>query len=168
MNLYILRHAIAVERGTKGFKDDSKRPLTREGSEKMRQNALGMSALKLSFDLILTSPFVRAKQTAAIVAKTFENAPAQILLSDNLIPGAAFEDLCTQINKHARKGSNILLVGHEPHLSELISFLLIGETSLPLTLKKGGLAHLTIRGRAETDSANLQWLLTPSQLGSIA
>ena len=69
MKLYILRHGIAVEPGTPGYETDADRPLTSEGERKMRQIAGAMEALELSFDLILSSPYLRARQTAEIVAE---------------------------------------------------------------------------------------------------
>jgi phosphohistidine phosphatase SixA len=68
MNLFLLRHAIAVEPGALSGASDAARPLSPEGKEKMRKIARGMKALDLSFDLILSSPYVRARETAEIVA----------------------------------------------------------------------------------------------------
>ncbi len=160
MNLYVLRHAIAVERGTPGYTDDdSKRPLTPEGRTRMQQIAQGMKALGLSFDLTLASPYIRAKETAAIVAQTFNIK--KIHFTNNLVPEASFNDIIDAINRH--KVTNILLVGHEPHLSKLVSFLLVSK-NIPINLKKGGLCHLTVDGVTGAGSATLEWLLTPSQL----
>ena len=72
MNLYIIRHAIAVDEGTPEYEDDSQRPLTDKGKKKMRQIAKGLRALGVEFDLILSSPYVRAKETAEILADVFK------------------------------------------------------------------------------------------------
>lgn len=162
MELCILRHAIAVERGTTGYGDDSERPLTPEGRAKMRQGALGMKALELSFDLILTSPYARTRETAAIVAKTFKLKDDAVTLTDNLLPGASFEKLVREINAHSPQ--NVLLVGHEPDLSELISFLLIGVRKSFIDLKKGGLCNVSTARLTAGKCAVLNWLLTPAQL----
>ena len=68
MELYILRHGIAVERGTPGYRKDADRPLTPEGKEKVHQIAEAILGMELKFDLILSSPYARAEQTAKIVA----------------------------------------------------------------------------------------------------
>ena len=164
MDLYILRHAIAVERGTIGYETDSTRPLTGEGAKKMHQNALGMKALDLSFDIVLSSPLLRAKQTAEIVCKVFKIKQNSIISTKNLVPDASFQDLLIEINAHGKNIKSVLLVGHEPHLSELISFLLTSKQTLPLILKKGGLCHLITGSTPKAGSATIDWLLTPSQL----
>ena len=162
MNLYLLRHAIAVERGTKGFSDDSRRPLTGEGIEKMRRIAKGMHRLDLEFDLILSSPYLRARQTAGIVVAEFD-VEAKLKFSENLT-SAATEALVAELNKTYHDRKNILLVGHEPYLSGLISTLLTGHPHTPIMLKKGGLCQLTIKALRHGCCAQLDWLLTPRQL----
>ncbi len=87
MNLYILRHAIAAERGLPEYEDDSQRPLTSKGEKKMGKIAEAMRALGLEFDLILSSPYLRAKQTAEIVARKLDLEKA-LKYSDNLVPSA--------------------------------------------------------------------------------
>ena len=69
MNIFILRHGIAVEQGTKGFERDADRPLTAKGKRQLRKSAAAMGRMKLRFDLILSSPYERAKRTAEIVAE---------------------------------------------------------------------------------------------------
>lgn len=164
MNLYILRHAIAIERGTPGYENDSKRPLTPQGRKKMQRNALGMKAFGLSFDIILCSPYIRTQQTAAIVIDVFRINKERMTLTENLIPEASFESLMSQINAYDGKKKNILLVGHEPALGGLIAFFLTGKKNLSLPLKKGGLCHLKIKNILSPGYATLEWLLTPAQL----
>lgn len=160
MELYILRHAIAVERGTPGYRD-SDRPLTPDGEKKMIRAARGMKAIGLSFDLILTSPYQRAKHTAEIVAQAFD-APDKLIITTALMPTGDPGELVAQLNRHT--ADSILLVGHEPYLSSFISTLLVGDERLPLTLKKGGLCKLTVNTLKYGRCAMLQWLLTPRQL----
>src|ERR1051325_8734008 len=95
MEIYILRHGIAVERGTPGYKKDSDRPLTKEGEDKMRQIAEAMLAMALKFDLILSSPFERAKQTAQIVAGELDE---EVTYTDFLAPGGNASELLAEIN----------------------------------------------------------------------
>ena len=85
MNLFLIRHAIAVDEGMPEYEDDSQRPLTDKGKKKMRQIAKGLRALGVEFDLILSSPYVRAKETADILADVFKTK-ADVALSDNLVP----------------------------------------------------------------------------------
>ena len=164
MNLYILRHAIAVERGTLGYADDSKRPLTPEGKRKMRLNALGMKTLGLSFDIILSSPYLRAIQTANIVAKTFEIPNDKLVINNSLVPGASAVKLINEINACAGKIEGLLLVGHEPDLGALASFLLTGKDNTAISLKKGGLCHLSFDHGLKAGNATLEVLFTPSVL----
>ena len=159
MDIYILRHGIAVERGTPGYKKDSDRPLTKDGEEKMRQIAEAMVGMELKFDLILSSPYVRAQQTAKIVAKALGE---EVTFTKFLVPDADPLDLIAEINDE--KPHTVLLVGHEPDLSQLISMLACGTTAGTFELKKGGLCKLTAETIAFGQCATLNWLLTPKQL----
>src|SRR5581483_8284155 len=122
MEIYILRHGIAVERGTPGYKKDSDRPLTSEGEDKMHQIADAMRGLDLKFDLILSSPFTRAEQTANIVAGELDE---EVTFTKYLEPGGNALELIGEINDE--KPQRVLIVGHEPDLSELISVLISGK-----------------------------------------
>ena len=162
MNLYIVRHAIAVQRGTPGYDDDSQRPLTDAGRKKMKKIVKGLYGLDLGFDAILTSPYVRARDTAKILAKGFE-MKNQVAFSDNLIPPGNFEKLIQEIHEKYDVNS-LALVGHEPMLSGLISWLTTGNTDMRLTLKKGGVAYLSTDNLYQDGRATLEWLLTPALL----
>jgi phosphohistidine phosphatase len=162
MELYILRHAPAAPRGSQ-YKDDSLRPLTPEGKKTMNQIAKGMKTLDLSFSAIVSSPYVRATETAQIV-KDVLNYPRKVVLSANLTPDSPYDLLIKEINRHYPKAKRVLIVGHEPHLSSLIAFLLSGQCTIPINFKKGGLCHLSFVGILMAKSAALEWLLTPSQL----
>jgi len=164
MELYILRHAIAVDRGTPGYDDDSQRPLTSEGRKKMRCIAKGMKALELKFDLILSSPYVRAKETAEIAAQVLQ-AQRKLKFSDDL---AVDGDPRVLIKSLERSPKRVLLVGHEPYLSDLASLLISGANSANLKLKKGGLCKLTADRLTFGLCAELEWLLTPRQLVRLA
>ena len=85
MNLYLLRHGIATEPEMAGFKPDSERSLTAKGKNRLRTAARAIVELNLSFDLILSSPFRRAKQTAEIIAKYFK-LREKLAFSDDLTP----------------------------------------------------------------------------------
>jgi phosphohistidine phosphatase len=160
MNLYIVRHAIAVDSGTPGYEDDSQRPLTDAGRKKMKKIVKGLRELGIELDAIVTSPYVRARDTAMILAKEFEMKDS-VTLSDNLIPPGNFADLISEIREKHDVG-NLALVGHEPMLSSLISWLTTGNTAMKVTLKKGGVAFLSTDNLYEEGRAALQWLLTPA------
>ena len=159
MEIYILRHGIAVERGTPGYKKDSERPLTKEGEEKMHQIADAMLAMGLKFDLILSSPYVRAADTAQIVASHLDE---EVTFTDFLIPDGNPLELIREINDV--RVQRVLLVGHEPDLSGLISILISGGSDAAIELKKGGLCRLTTEKLIFGECATLNWLLTPKQL----
>jgi len=161
MNLFILRHAKAAERSVR-IPDDSKRPLTVDGEREMFRVAKGMREMDLTFGLILSSPFVRAKRTAEIVAEVFKSNKLQ--LSKDLASGANTRDLIKELNDNYSSLKNILLVGHEPYLSKLISRLTAGDEKLSLHFKKAGLSKLTVGELRFGRCATLEWLLTPKQL----
>ena len=163
MELYILRHAIAVERGTKGYDDDTQRPLTPKGERKMRRIAKGMKKLGLSFDLILSSRLTRARQTAQIVAETFE-AVERLKFSGHLAPDGETEDLIHDLKRLYHRSNSVVLVGHEPYLSGLMGTLLTGKSALDVNFKKGGLCLLTVDSLRYGRCATLEWLLTPRQI----
>jgi phosphohistidine phosphatase len=173
MELYFLRHGIASRRDDPKYKDDSLRPLTAKGREKMQYVALGMKNLDLTFDIILSSPYVRAKQTAEIVAKygRTQGPPLRIKnkkihLTNNLLPPASIEELLKEVHDSFPKSKKVLFVGHEPHLTEMISSLLKSDKPLNIDLKKGGLCCLNIdEASSKNANASLMWLLIPTQLG---
>ena len=160
MNLYLLRHGLAVEQTIPSFKLDSDRPLTAEGRKKTARLATFLRRLEISFDLILTSPYVRARQTAEIVAEKL-GTPKALELSKYLAPGSALKPLIDELNHRRHPMNYVLLVGHEPDLSRLTSILVTGKPGLALEMKKGGLCKLEIATLRPGRCATLQWLLTP-------
>ena len=160
MNLYIVRHAIAIERGTPDYKDDSQRPLTDSGSKKMKKIARGLEGLGVQLDVILTSPYIRARDTAKILADRYDMTD-RIYFSENLISPGNFEALVFEIHEKYDL-ANVALVGHEPMLSSLISWLITGDADARITLKKGGVAYLSSDSIYQDGRATLEWLLTPA------
>jgi phosphohistidine phosphatase len=167
MNLYLLRHGLAVEPGTGGYARDADRPLTPKGERKLWRIADAMKALGLSFDLILSSPCLRARQTAAIIAEALD-AREQLELSDPLAPGPGARKVLEYLNRLDPPPDDLLLVGHEPCLSQLISLLVAGDSSLSVVMKKGGLCKLSADSLKAGQCAALEWLLTPSQMALMA
>ncbi len=165
MNIYIIRHAIAVDEGTPEYEEDSQRPLTDKGKKKMRQIAKGLRTLGADFDLILSSPYVRAKETAEILADVFK-VKQDVAFSDNLIPMGDPDLLISELNeKHS--ANSVALVGHEPHLTALISLLVSENAGMDISLKKGGVCRLSADDLHHTRKAALEWLLTPGILVEI-
>jgi phosphohistidine phosphatase len=167
MELYFLRHGLAVEQGTPGYHDDADRPLTPKGERKLWRIAQAMEALEISFDLILSSPYLRARQTAEIIAAAF-NARKKLEFSNDLTPGGSSKSLIQFLSEVKPTPGSILLVGHEPYLSGLISLLISGETGISVVMKKGGLCKLTVKVLRNGRCASLEWLLTPKQMGLMA
>ena len=167
MNLYILRHGIAVEPGTPDFENDSERPLIPKGERRLHSAAAAMKKLELSFDLILSSPFIRAKQTAEIVAGELK-LKKRLEFFDGLAPGG-FKALVQKLHELKPAPEHILLVGHEPYLSRLISLLMSGDAdAAAVKMKKGGLCKLEVGELRHGQCARLAWLLTPAQMELLA
>ncbi len=162
MNIYFLRHAIAVPRGTPRFKDEN-RPLTKDGTRKMRAIAEGMRALKIEFDRIASSPYLRARQTADVVSEIFGH---EVEIWNSLIPDKDPRELIATLRKYS--GENLLLVGHEPHLSQFISVLITGSPDAEIELKKGALCKVSSDDLIYGQCATLHWLLAPAYLRKLA
>jgi len=164
MNLYLVRHGIAEEAAASGR--DADRQLTREGREKMRRVAEGLKALGLRFDLILTSPYPRATETAEIVAAALGGAETRVL--PELAAGADISSLLAALRPY-RQVDELALVGHQPDLGLLGSQVMTGAPSLcPLVLKKGSVACFEIPTPRGSLRGELGWLLTPKQLRALA
>lgn len=164
MKLYLLRHGIAVDAGAPGCASDADRYLTDEGREKVRRVAKAMVALELELGVMLSSPLIRARETAEIVADVLRMRK-RLRLTDQLAPDASPLQLIREINTLRPRPDAVLLVGHEPFLSEFASFLLTGGVGLALTLRKGGLLKLEMAKLEPDRRATLEWLLTPKQMG---
>ncbi|HVM50715.1 MAG TPA: phosphohistidine phosphatase SixA [Candidatus Acidoferrum sp.] len=163
MNLYILRHGIAVDHGSPDYPNDADRPLTPKGERKLQQVTEAMQVMELSFDLILSSPYTRAKQTTEIVAEALD-AHKKVQYTDLLTPGGAPRRLVELINALKPVPENVLLSGHEPYLSGMISWLVSGDTGMSVVMKKGGLCKLSVEHLKAGRCASLEWLLTPKQM----
>jgi phosphohistidine phosphatase len=164
MELYILRHGIAEDANRSGR--DRDRELTAEGVEKSRATGKALRKLGVKFDLILSSPFARAWATAELVAQEMD---CRSLLKEcpALASGESTEGVLAELRKIGRSHESVLLAGHEPDLSELISTLLCGSPRLGIAMKKGGLCKLTLHS-PEPGAAIMNWLLTSKLLERIA
>jgi phosphohistidine phosphatase len=162
-NLFLLRHGIAVDPESAGYEGDSLRPLTPKGERRLLEAASAMKRMELSFDVVLSSPFVRARQTAEIVAQELK-LKQPLKFSDALVPDGDFKTLIEELNELKPAPANILLVGHEPHLSRFISLLVSGTGEAAIEMKKGGLCRLEFEKLRVGQCARLAWLLTPGQM----
>jgi len=158
MKLYLVRHAIAENMGT-DYEDDSLRPLTEKGREKMHRIAAGLHEIGVQPDLIVSSPYLRASQTAVVLAKEL-NYKEEIAYSDLLVPMGKPGDMIGEINEKFSV-AELMLVGHEPNLSSLASVLLAGTPDLSINLKKGGVCCLSVDDLHYDHKATLEWLITP-------
>jgi phosphohistidine phosphatase len=163
MNLYLLRHGIAVEPGTHGFTSDEDRPLTPEGRRKLEIIARAMRAMDLSYGLVLSSPYLRARETTEIITKAL-HLRTEVQFSDALVPSASPAKIISLIHHLAPPPADLLLVGHEPCLSKLISFLVCRKSGGAFVMKKGGLCKLSTESLQAGACAALDWLLTPKQM----
>lgn len=166
MNLYIVRHAIAADREVWEGKDDSQRPLTDRGRDRMHGVVRGLAELGVELDLILSSPYVRARDTAAILAEELGLKHSTIKFTEALVPAAEPSLLLEEIAARYAV-DNLAVVGHEPHLSSLISYLLTGSADVTTDLKKGGVCLLDLEIESPSRRATLQWLLTPKAMIAI-
>ncbi|MFA4878084.1 MAG: phosphohistidine phosphatase SixA [Methanoregula sp.] len=163
MDIFILRHGKAEAAG-KGVADADRR-LTGKGRDEILAVALWMASHDYLFDVIATSPLVRAQETAAIVGETL-GEPGQIATWDYLIPGGSPDEVCREISQFP-EDNMVLLVGHEPLLSTLISRIITGEDGAGIVMTKGGLARIRNFSYAGRPSGELHWLLTAKQMAGI-
>jgi phosphohistidine phosphatase len=163
MNLYLLRHGLAVDRSKPGYKKDADRPLTPKGKQRLWRVAEAMEEMELEFDAIITSPFLRAAQTAEIVAEAFE-LRKKLSSTEHLTPNGNPKLLLEHIIQIKPAPKDVLLVGHEPYLGQLIGLLVAGNTNALIDLKKGALCKLEIENLRCGRCATLAWLLTPKQM----
>lgn len=161
--LYLVRHAIAAERGPK-YPDDNLRPLTKDGMRKMREAARGFADLDPAIDVVISSPLVRARQTAEIVLAEMSPAPGSELL-DELAPGNAPADLAEALGRYD-KARSIALVGHEPDLGIFAAWLIGAHNPMPF--KKGGIACFEVAEFPPNRSSTLLWMATPRMLRGLS
>jgi phosphohistidine phosphatase len=165
MRLLVIRHAPAEDRDefAKTEKPDGERPLTPGGKRGMARAAKGLRQLVPSIDVLASSPYVRAWQTAQIVADAYSDLTITPVRA--LIPGGSRTETLRWL-RTAGPDATVAIVGHEPDLSELISWLLAGSTKALLSLKKGGACLIEYDGHppARPGAGTMAWTLTRSQL----
>jgi len=157
--LYIVRHAIAADRGD-DWPDDDKRPLTEKGVVRFKDELVGLRWLDVGIDEIFTSPLVRAKQTADLLAAGISTKPSVKLLAA-LVQGQSPDEVMAQLSRAAKR-RRIALVGHEPGLGELAAHLIGAKR--PLEFRKGGICRIDLQGLNEKRPGALIWFVTPKML----
>jgi phosphohistidine phosphatase len=162
LQLYLIRHGLAAERGPE-YPDDSKRPLTSRGIAALRKEARGLNALGVAFEVIVTSPLVRTRQTADALAEALDSRPS-ITTCDALAPAGTAAAVVQEIVRHSRK-SRVALVGHEPNMGELAARL-IGARS-PIPFKKGAVCRIDFETLPPKGIGELRWFVTPKMLRRI-
>lgn len=168
MRLYLVRHALAVPRGTPGYARDAQRPLTDEGREQARSVGDGLKRLKVGAGtLVLTSPYARAAQTAEAIVKACDVRAPLAELPD-LRPETPPQETSRALAAFASY-DQLVLVGHEPHMSAWLGELIAGPHGLRCLFKKAGVACVEVeRVPPPSGSGILRWFLTPKQLALLA
>lgn len=161
--LYLVRHAIAAERGP-DWPDDDKRPLTVEGIARFKSIVKGLQVLDVDVDLIVTSPLVRARQTAELLSAGLASRPSVRALG-GLAPGHGAQEVLTQLARAARR-RRVALVGHEPDLGQLAAHLV--GASRPLAFRKGSVCRIDLQGLTADRAGTLVWFIPPKALRRLA
>jgi phosphohistidine phosphatase len=158
VELYLVRHGLAGE--AKASRDDRLRPLSRAGFRRTRAVAKRLTALGLGFDVLLTSPLVRARQTADILhAERLAGRPKELSC---LAPGGDFGDFLEWLSRWRRSGkTRLALVGHMPDLGAWAERLLVGKSRQRLVLKKAGVLGLTLPAHGTPLGRSSLFLLVP-------
>ncbi len=164
MLLYLFRHGIAIDREDPECPPDPRRFLTRKGVEKTRGAAQGLAALGIEPELIVSSPYVRAAQTAEIAAEALKYPHARIRQSDALLPSADPAHVLRELSRLRVK--EVLCAGHAPNLDEVIACA-VGASAVITSLKKAGAACLEMDSFSP-GQGTLIWLHTPRSLRLLA
>jgi phosphohistidine phosphatase len=156
VELYLIRHGVAEERGP-AWPDDSKRPLSDDGMARLRKSTRGLEELGVSFDVILTSPLVRTRQTAEIISGGLDAHPHVVPVA-SLAPGGTYQGVIADLEKHGRR-ARIALVGHEPAIGELAARLI--GTRHSIEFKKGAVCRIDVDALPPSAPGDLRWFLSP-------
>jgi phosphohistidine phosphatase len=158
MQLYIVRHGIAIDREDPKCPPEAERYLTEEGVEKTKQVAEAVAALGIQADLMFSSPYVRATQTAAIFASELEYSKQKIRRTDSLLPGAEPGAFLRELARE-KDVSTVLCFGHAPHVDGLLAAA-VGASRHITSMKKAGVALVELK-RLSPPNGQLVWLITP-------
>ena len=160
--LFLMRHGIAEDRGSSAASEDAARQLTEKGKQKLQQIASALHGLDFEVDWIVTSPLVRAAQTAEVIAAALP-APVPVDSCAALRPGGSPEDVLSFLEQKSDR-RKVLLVGHEPDLSYLAARLIGAGRQANLAFKKGGCCLIECEQSPGQSPGQLVWWLTPRLL----
>jgi phosphohistidine phosphatase len=165
MKLVIVRHADAGDKDewAKEAKPDELRPLSEKGRKQMKSAAEGLRTLVPKCDVIVTSPYTRAVQTAEILNDVYE---AIVEESSALEPDSAPDDFVHWLRERG-DADVAIAAGHEPHLGELTTWLMTGASESHVEFKKGGAAVLEFDGQVRKGAGVLRWLMGPKELAAL-
>lgn len=158
MQLYIVRHGIAIDREDPKCPSEAERYLTEEGVEKTKQVAKGIAALGIHADLLVSSPYVRAMQTAAVFAAALDYPKQKIRSTDSLLPGAEPTAVLRELARE-KNASSVFCFGHAPHVDGLLAAS-VGAPHHITSMKKAGVALVELK-RLAPPNGQLVWLVTP-------
>jgi phosphohistidine phosphatase len=161
MEIYVVRHGIAIDREDPKCPPDPERYLTEEGIEKTKRVAAAVATLSASPDLFLSSPYVRAMQTAEIFAAALDYPKQKIRRTDLLLPGSEPTLFFRELAKD-KQTSTLFIFGHAPQLDDIIASAL-GSKHHITCLKKAGVALLELK-RVSPPNGHLLWLAPPKLL----
>jgi len=158
MQLYIVRHGIAIDREDPKSPAEAERYLTEEGIAKTKQVAKGIAAVGVHVDLMVSSPYLRAMQTAAIFASALDYPEQKIRQSESLLPGAEPVAFLRELARE-KNASSVFCFGHAPHMDGLLAAT-VGAPRHITSMKKAGVAFVELK-RVSPPNGQLIWLVTP-------
>lgn len=164
LEIYLVRHAVAAERGPK-YPDDRLRPLTPEGVKRFRESVKGLAELDVAIDIVLTSPLERARDTATLLAAALKPKPG-LEEVEALAPGGRHAAIVEAIKSHAKRHRRIALVGHEPDLGEFAARLLGARGGVEF--KKGAICLIDVDSATPGGPGTLRWFLPPRAMRALA
>jgi len=168
MELYLIRHGAAENLGAKGNFTDDARDLTKQGAIRAEKVGEGLRKLDVKFDLILTSPALRASRTASEIRKGMRLPAELIRIAPELGTDARIENMVELINQNFLQYSQVALVSHQPNLSLLASWLLSEGSEIEFKMSRAGVVCLQTGPRLEAGRASLLWKMLPGQLVQLA
>ncbi len=167
MDLYVLRHGLAGDRSSTEYTTDEERPLTDRGKRRMARQVKGLRSLGVSIDVVVTSPLVRAVQTAEIVHEGLR-VTGGLVTSNSLAPGGSPSRLISNLATGYSSTGDVMVVGHEPYLSSLVSVLTTGDPEPVVRLRKGALCKVRVPAPRYGRCGWIEWSMTPKQMMSLA
>lgn len=163
MRVILFRHGIAHDRADPGCPPDPERALTDEGRKKTRKAARGLIRVGVQVTRIITSPYVRARETADIAAEILGIAADHVVVSDAMLPQAAPYAIFQALHAFDHVDAEILCVGHSPHLDRALALAITGDRVPVTALKKAGAALLEL-DELPRPHGELVWLMPPKVL----